>query len=41
MVEFRKSKLEFRYIIIVSSIKFRKEFAKFMIRIALFKKFLC
>ena len=32
--------LEFRYQIIVSSIKFRKGFAKFMIAIALFKKFL-
>ena len=30
-----KSNLEFRYQIIVSSIKFRKGFAKFMIRIAL------
>ena len=35
-----KSNLEFRYQIIVSSIKFRKGFAKFMISIALFKKFL-
>ena len=35
-----KSNLEFRYQIIVSSIKFRKGFAKFMIPIALFKKFL-
>ena len=35
-----KSNLEFRYQIIVSSIKFRKGFSKFMIRIALFKKFL-
>ena len=35
-----KSNLEFRYQIIVSSIKFRKGFAKFMILIALFKKFL-
>ena len=34
------SNLEFRYQIIVSSIKFRKGFAKFMIKIALFKKFL-
>ena len=34
-----KSNLEFRYQIIVSSIKFRKGFAKFMIAIALFKKF--
>ena len=32
--------LEFRYQIKVSSIKFRKCFAKFMIPIALFKKFL-
>ena len=32
--------LEYRYQIIVSSIKFRKVFAKFMIPIALFKKFL-
>ena len=32
--------LEFRNQIIVSSIKFRKGFAKFMIPIALFKKFL-
>ena len=32
-----KSNLEFRYQIIVSSIKFRKGFAKFMIPIALFK----
>ena len=35
-----KSNLEFRYQIIVSSIKFRKGFAKFLIPIALFKKFL-
>ena len=35
-----KSNLDFRYQIIVSSIKFRKSFAKFMIPIALFKKFL-
>ena len=35
-----KSNLEFRYQIIVSSIKFRKGFSKFMIPIALFKKFL-
>ena len=35
-----KSNLEFRFQIIVSSIKFRKGFAKFMIPIALFKKFL-
>ena len=34
-----KSNLEFRYQIIVSPIKFRKVFAKSMIRIALFKKF--
>ena len=34
-----KSNLEFRYQIIVSSIKFRKGFAKVMIPIALFKKF--
>ena len=34
------SNLEFRYQIIVSSIKFGKGFAKFMIPIALFKKFL-
>ena len=34
------SNLEFRYQIIVSSIKFRKGFEKFMIPIALFKKFL-
>ena len=32
--------MEFRYQIIVSSIKYRKDFAKFMILIALFKKFL-
>ena len=32
--------LEFRYQIIVSTIKFRKCFAKFVIPIALFKKFL-
>ena len=32
--------LEFRYQIIVQSIKFRKGFAKFMILIAVFKKFL-
>ena len=36
-----KTNIEFRYQIIVSSIKFRKGFAKFMIPIALFKKFLC
>ena len=35
-----KSSLEFRYQIVVSSIKFRKCFAKLMIPIALFKKFL-
>ena len=35
-----KSNFEFRYQIIVSSIKVRKGFAKFMIPIALFKKFL-
>ena len=35
-----KSNLEFRYQIIVSLITFRKAFAKFMILIALFKKFL-
>ena len=35
-----KSNFEFRYQIIVSSINFRKGFAKFMIPIALFKKFL-
>ena len=35
-----KSNLEFRYQIIGSSIKFGKGFAKFMIPIALFKKFL-
>ena len=35
-----KSNLEFRNQIIVSSIKFRKGFAKFMIPMALFKKFL-
>ena len=35
-----KSNLEFRYQIMVSSIKFRKGFVKFMIWIALFKKFL-
>ena len=35
-----KSNLELRYQIIVSFIKFRKGFAKFMILIALFKKFL-
>ena len=34
------SNLQFRYQIIVSSIKFRKGFAKFIILIALFKKFL-
>ena len=35
-----KSNFEFRYKNIVSSIKFKKGFAKFMIPIALFKKFL-
>ena len=35
-----KSNLEFRYQIIVSSITFKKSFAKFMIPIALIKKFL-
>ena len=35
-----KSNLEFRYQIIVLSIKFRTGFAKLMIPIALFKKFL-
>ena len=35
-----KSNLEFRYQMIVSSIKFRKGYARFMIPIALFKKFL-
>ena len=35
-----KSNLEFRIQIIVSSMKFRKGFAKFMMPIALFKKFL-
>ena len=35
-----KSNMEFRYQIIVSSIKFRKGFATYMIRIVLFKKFL-
>ena len=34
-----KSYLEFRYQIIVLSITFRKGFAKFIIPIALFKKF--
>ena len=34
-----KSNLEFRYQIIALSIKFRKCFEKFMIPIALFKKF--
>ena len=38
--EIFKSNLEFRHPSIVSSIKFRKGFAKFMIPIALFKKFL-
>ena len=41
MAQYRfKSNLEFRYQIIESSIKFRKGFAKFMILIVLFKKFL-
>ena len=35
-----KSNLEFRFQIIVSSIKLRKGFAKFMALITLFKKFL-
>ena len=35
-----KYNLKFRYQIIVSSIKFRKGFAKYTIPIALFKKFL-
>ena len=35
-----KSNLEFRYQIIVSSMKFIKGFAELMIQIALFKKFL-
>ena len=35
-----KSNLEFRYQIIVSSIKFGNSFAKSIIQIALFKKFL-
>ena len=35
-----KSNLEFRYQIIVSSIKFWKGFAMFMILVALFKTFL-
>ena len=35
-----KSNLEFRYQIIVSSIKFRKGFAKFMVPIALFNNLL-
>ena len=35
-----KSNLEFRYQIIVSSIKLRKGFAEVMILIVLFKKFL-
>ena len=35
-----KSNWELRYQVLVSSIKFRKGFAKFMIPIALFKKFL-
>ena len=40
MQERFKSNLEIRYQIIVSSIKFRKDLAKFMIPIALFNKFL-
>ena len=36
----KSSNLEFRYQIIVSSIKFRKGFVKFLILIASFKKFL-
>ena len=35
-----KSNLEFRFQIIVASLKFRKCFAKFMILTALFKKIL-
>ena len=35
-----KSNLEFRYHILISSTKLRKSFVKFMIWIALFKKFL-
>ena len=35
-----KSNLEFRYQITLSSLKFRKGFAKFLIQIALFNKFL-
>ena len=35
-----KSNLEYRYQIIVSSVKFRKGFAKLMIQMAFFKKFL-
>ena len=38
--EIFKSNSEFRYQIIILSIKFRIGFAKFMIPIALFKKFL-
>ena len=38
--EISKSNMEFRYQIIVLSIKFRKGFSKFMIPITLFKKFL-
>ena len=34
------SNMEFRYQIIISAIKFRKGFAKIMILVALFKKFL-
>ena len=40
MQERFKSILEFRYQIIVTSIKFRQGFAKFIIPIALLKKFL-
>ena len=35
-----KPNLEYRYQIIVSTIKFRKGFAKFIMQIAMFKKFL-
>ena len=34
------SNIEFRYKIIVLAVKFRKRFAKFMIQIAFFEKFL-
>ena len=40
MQERFKSNFELKYQIIVSSIKFRKGLARFMIPIALFKKFL-